>query len=85
MTTAVTKSCKMLKDEEEERDTQEEEDKAETPSLQENNEQEPLVVDVAEAQHEKPSGDDNQCELTGERSTEVSKPTCLSSIVVMTR
>ena len=58
----------------------EEEMKREALSLQENNEQEPLVVDVGGAQHEKPSGNDNQCELPVERFNEVSNnPTCLMS------
>ena len=63
----------------------EEEMKGEALSLQETNEQQPLlVVDVVEAQDAKPSGNDNHCELTGGRSNEVSnKQTCLPSTMVM--
>ena len=73
----TVKNCKILEDDEEERDSREEE-KGGALILLDTNEQDPLVVDDIEVQHENPSGDDNQCELSGERSNEVSnKPTYL--------
>ena len=49
----------------------EEERKGEALSLLGANEQQLQVVDVGEAQHERPPGNDNQCELFVERSNEV--------------